>query len=289
MAAHRRLGQMGGIRPQGHPGHALARFTDGLQTGCPGVGVLRRWPSLALQACSRLAFTSLKRQRTYRAAFGGALTSRELWCASAEPHLAGHVTIVAWPKGGGEAWRNGCATAARSSTGGRFWHAGDQAGFPCGPTASSIGSRHRLSTGGDARFRGATAPGPIPAGARCPGRRGARRRRRRHRGRSCQPALPSGQAGLRSSYPRSSARRLGERRLGMLSLPATVRIWLCAQPTDLRKSFDSLASIVRDALGGDPLSGNIFVFRNNVIRCRFYFLGKNAGLTPDFLWARMIV
>ena len=24
----------------------------------------------------------------------------------------------------------------------------------------------------------------------------------------------------------------------MLSLPATVRIWLCAQPTDLRKSFD---------------------------------------------------
>jgi transposase len=48
----------------------------------------------------------------------------------------------------------------------------------------------------------------------------------------------------------------------MLSLPATVRIWLCAQPTDLRKSFDSLASIVRDALGGDPLSGNIYAFRN---------------------------
>jgi transposase len=48
----------------------------------------------------------------------------------------------------------------------------------------------------------------------------------------------------------------------MLSLPATVRIWLCAQPTDLRKSFDSLAAIVRDALGGDPLSGEIFVFRN---------------------------
>jgi transposase len=50
----------------------------------------------------------------------------------------------------------------------------------------------------------------------------------------------------------------------MLSLPPTVRIWLCAQPTDLRKSFDSLAAIVRDALGGDPLSGHIFVFRNKV-------------------------
>ncbi len=48
----------------------------------------------------------------------------------------------------------------------------------------------------------------------------------------------------------------------MLSLPAIVRIWLCAQPTDLRKSFDSLAALVRDALGGDPLSGEIFVFRN---------------------------
>lgn len=48
----------------------------------------------------------------------------------------------------------------------------------------------------------------------------------------------------------------------MLSLPATVRIWLCVQPTDLRKSFDSLAATVRDAMGGDPLSGNIFVFRN---------------------------
>lgn len=48
----------------------------------------------------------------------------------------------------------------------------------------------------------------------------------------------------------------------MLSVPATVRIWLAAQPADLRKSFDSLAALVRDGLGGDPLSGDIFVFRN---------------------------
>ena len=48
----------------------------------------------------------------------------------------------------------------------------------------------------------------------------------------------------------------------MLSLPATVRIWLSARPADLRKSFDSLASLVRDGLQGDPLSGDIFVFRN---------------------------
>jgi transposase len=48
----------------------------------------------------------------------------------------------------------------------------------------------------------------------------------------------------------------------MLSLPPTVRIYLAAQPTDLRKSFDSLAAVVREGLGSDPLSGDIFVFRN---------------------------
>lgn len=48
----------------------------------------------------------------------------------------------------------------------------------------------------------------------------------------------------------------------MLSLPPTVRIYLAAQPADLRKSFDSLAALVRDGLRGDPLSGDLFVFRN---------------------------
>ena len=48
----------------------------------------------------------------------------------------------------------------------------------------------------------------------------------------------------------------------MLNLPPSVRIWLCAQPVDLRKSFDSLAEVVRTSLGGDPLSGHLFVFRN---------------------------
>jgi transposase len=48
----------------------------------------------------------------------------------------------------------------------------------------------------------------------------------------------------------------------MLSLPPTIRIWLSAQLADLRKSFDSLAALVRDGLRGDPLSGDIFVLRN---------------------------
>jgi transposase len=48
----------------------------------------------------------------------------------------------------------------------------------------------------------------------------------------------------------------------MLGLPTSVRIWLATQATDLRKSFDSLAELVRRQLQADPLSGQLFVFRN---------------------------
>lgn len=48
----------------------------------------------------------------------------------------------------------------------------------------------------------------------------------------------------------------------MLSLPLPVRIFLCTEPADLRKSFDGLAQMVREFLGADPLSGHLFVFRN---------------------------
>jgi transposase len=48
----------------------------------------------------------------------------------------------------------------------------------------------------------------------------------------------------------------------MLSLSASIRIFLCAEPADLRKSFDGLSALVRQALGADPLSGHWFVFRN---------------------------
>lgn len=53
----------------------------------------------------------------------------------------------------------------------------------------------------------------------------------------------------------------------MLSLPGCpltgpVRILLCTQPTDMRKGFDSLAALVQQELGDDPLSGHLFVFRS---------------------------
>jgi transposase len=48
----------------------------------------------------------------------------------------------------------------------------------------------------------------------------------------------------------------------MLSFPPAVRIWLATTPTDLRKSFDTLAEMVRQHLSNDPLSGHVFVFRS---------------------------
>ena len=48
----------------------------------------------------------------------------------------------------------------------------------------------------------------------------------------------------------------------MLSLPPSVRIFLSREPADMRKGFDTLAQLAREHLGGDPLSGQFFVFRN---------------------------
>jgi len=48
----------------------------------------------------------------------------------------------------------------------------------------------------------------------------------------------------------------------MLSLPASVRIFICLEVTDMRRGFDGLAAMVSGVLGEDPLSGHLFVFRN---------------------------
>lgn len=48
----------------------------------------------------------------------------------------------------------------------------------------------------------------------------------------------------------------------MLSIDAQRRIWLCTQPTDMRRSFDGLSALVRNHLGEDPTSGHWFAFIN---------------------------
>jgi transposase len=46
----------------------------------------------------------------------------------------------------------------------------------------------------------------------------------------------------------------------MLALTSAHHYLLRKSPTDMRKGFDSLCGLVRDELGRDPLSGEVFVF-----------------------------
>jgi transposase len=46
----------------------------------------------------------------------------------------------------------------------------------------------------------------------------------------------------------------------MIHLPASVRVYLCLTPCDMRKSFDSLHTLVREYLELDAFAGHLFVF-----------------------------
>jgi transposase len=48
----------------------------------------------------------------------------------------------------------------------------------------------------------------------------------------------------------------------MFVLPAAVRIYVGAEPVDLRRGFDGLAAAARSVMGADRLSGHVFVFLN---------------------------
>ena len=43
-------------------------------------------------------------------------------------------------------------------------------------------------------------------------------------------------------------------------LPGSVRIFVCTQPQDMRRSFEALALAVRELLGSDPQSGALYIF-----------------------------
>jgi transposase len=45
-------------------------------------------------------------------------------------------------------------------------------------------------------------------------------------------------------------------------IPATVRIFVYTESVDMRRGFDGLALIAREAMGQDPRSGSLFIFTN---------------------------
>lgn len=59
----------------------------------------------------------------------------------------------------------------------------------------------------------------------------------------------------------------------MLTLPSTVRIYIAAEPVDLRRGFDGLAAATREIILRDPLSG-----------CLFAFINRRANRMKILLW-----
>jgi transposase len=48
----------------------------------------------------------------------------------------------------------------------------------------------------------------------------------------------------------------------MIHLPASVRVYLCLSPCDMRRSFDGLHALVRDHLQSDAFAGHLYLFAN---------------------------
>lgn len=48
----------------------------------------------------------------------------------------------------------------------------------------------------------------------------------------------------------------------MIGLAHGLKVFLCTQPADMRRSFDGLSGMTANIIQQDPLSGHLFVFRN---------------------------
>ena len=72
----------------------------------------------------------------------------------------------------------------------------------------------------------------------------------------------------------------------MLNLAPSIRIFVHALPTDMRKSFDGLHAIVTQAFGKDLFHGDYFVFLNRPRnRCKILFWDRD-GLV---VWAKRLM
>jgi len=71
----------------------------------------------------------------------------------------------------------------------------------------------------------------------------------------------------------------------MLSLPPSIRIFVHALPTDMRKHFNGLSAIVSQAFGKNVLEGDYFVFVNRAKnRCKILYWDRD-GLV---VWAKRL-
>ena len=48
--------------------------------------------------------------------------------------------------------------------------------------------------------------------------------------------------------------------MNQVTFSESVEVFICLEPTDMRRSFDSLSGMVRDIVERNPLSGSLFIF-----------------------------
>jgi transposase len=58
----------------------------------------------------------------------------------------------------------------------------------------------------------------------------------------------------------------------MIEPSGTVHVMMATRPVDFRKGMDGLAALVRYAMGADPFSGTVYVFRSKrADRAKLFF------------------
>lgn len=71
----------------------------------------------------------------------------------------------------------------------------------------------------------------------------------------------------------------------MIVPPVGVRVLIATRPVDFRRGADGLAAVVQAALGQDPFSGTIFVFRSKRADRVKLLVWDGSGLV--LLWKRL--
>lgn len=71
----------------------------------------------------------------------------------------------------------------------------------------------------------------------------------------------------------------------MLGFTTAQRYYLSRQPADMRKSYDGLSGLVRQGLGRDPLSGEVFIFVNRRRNMMKLLVWDRSGFV---LWSKRL-
>jgi transposase len=71
----------------------------------------------------------------------------------------------------------------------------------------------------------------------------------------------------------------------MIAVPAGVKVLVATRPVDFRKGADGLVALAREALGQDPFSGAIFIFRSKRADRLKILVWDGSGVV--LLWKRL--